>query len=146
MDQQPPMQKYVPSLVWYRPFEPFAYAFIRFSTGAVLLLHGVQRLFFGAATAELGDYLGRLSPASVGSFEVICGAMLALGLLTRPVALLFALEWLVIASSAHLRPGASWLMQGATEHHPAFLIGLCIAFIFRGGGYYSLDRRLGKEF
>jgi putative oxidoreductase len=146
MDGQAELKKYVPSLVWYRPFEPFAYAFIRFSTGAVLALHGVQRLFYGANTAELGPLLGRLSPSFVGMAEVAGGALLALGLLTRPVALLFALEWLVITLSAHLPPDRSWLMLGASEHFPALVLGLCIACVLRGGGRYALDRLLGKEF
>jgi putative oxidoreductase len=140
------MRKYLPSLVWYRPFEPFAYAFIRFSTGVVLLLHGVQRLFYGASAAELGEYVGRLSASSAGIFEVPAGAMLALGLLTRPVALLFALEWLAVSLAAHLPPGRSWFMFGATEHYPALIVGLCIAFIMRGSGRYALDRFIGKEF
>jgi putative oxidoreductase len=144
MDGQTELKKYVPSLVWYRPFEPFAYAFIRFSTGAVLALHGVQRLFYGAATAELGETLGRLSPSLVGTVEVAGGTMLALGLLTRPVALLFALEWLAIALAAHQPPGRSWFMLGSTEHIPALIVGLCIAFIMRGGGRYALDRFLGR--
>jgi len=45
-----------------------------------------------------------------------------------------------------LKPGTSWLMLGATPHYPAFVAALCIVFILRGGGRYSLDRLLGKEF
>ncbi len=146
MDEYPAPRKYVPSLVWYRPFEPFAYAFIRYATGAILLLHGAQRLIYGASTAELGEYFSRLPASAVTSFEIVGGAMLACGLLTRPIALLFALEWLAISLSAHLRPGASWFMLGASEHYPALIVGLCIAFVMRGGGRYSQDRFLKKEF
>jgi putative oxidoreductase len=146
MDGQPELKKYVPGLVWYRPFEPYAYAFIRFSTGLVLALHGVQRLFYGAATAELGATLSRLPASLVGVVEIAGGALLALGLLTRPIALLFALEWLAVALAAHAPPGRSWFMLGTTEHIPALVVALCIAFILRGGGRHSLDRRLGKEF
>jgi putative oxidoreductase len=146
MDGHRALKKYVPSLVWYRPFEPFAYAFIRFSIGLVLLLHGAQRLFYGASTAELGETLGRLSSSAVGVAEFAGGALLALGLFTRPIAVLFALEWLAIALAAHLPPGRSWFMFGATEHIPALIVGLCIAFFLRGGGQYSLDRFLPKEF
>ena len=146
MNERPVMRKYVPMLVWYRPFETFAYAFIRFSTGAVLLLHGAQKLFYGASTAELGEQLGRLPGSVVGVFEIIGGAALELGLFTRPIALLFAAEWLAVALSAHLKPGTSWFMFGATEHYPAFIVGLCLAIIARGGGRYALDRFLAKEF
>ena len=30
--------------------------------------------------------------------------------------------------------------------YAAFVAGLCIAFVMRGGGHYALDRRVGKEF
>jgi putative oxidoreductase len=146
MDKYPELRKYVPSLVWYRPFEPFAYAFIRFSVGAVLLLHGVQRLFYGAPLTELGQYLSRLPASAVISFEIVGGAMLAFGLLTRPIALLFAIEWLTITLSAPMRPGSSWFMLGAAEHFPGLITGLCIAIVIRGGGRYSRDRFIGKEF
>jgi len=139
------MKKYLPSLVWYEPFEPFGYAFIRFGAGAILAAHGVGRLFYGVSTAELGILKG-LSASSVGGFELAAGVLLALGLLTRPVALLFALEWLAIALATPVRPPATnWFMQGATPHYPAFVAAFCLAFLIRGGGFYSLDRLIGKE-
>jgi putative oxidoreductase len=146
MADDPAIPKLIPALAWYRPFEPFAYALIRFSTGAILASHGIGRLFYGVSRAELGGFLGFLPASALGSFELAGGVLIALGLLTRPLALLFAIEWIAIALAAPLRPGASWLMLGATPKYPAFVAGLCIAFILRGGGQYSLDRRLGKEF
>jgi putative oxidoreductase len=139
-------KKFIPALAWYRPFEPFAYAFIRFSTGAVLVPHGVDRLFYSGSRAELGGILGSLPASGIGAFELVGGVLIALGLLTRPVALLLAIEWIAIAMATPIRPGASWLMLGVTGKYPAFVAGLCIAFVLRGGGHYSLDSRLGKEF
>ena len=80
------MQKIIPSLVLYRPFEPFAYAFIRFCTGAFLLTHGVDRLFYSGLIAELGTLRDYLPTSVVGAFEIVGGLMIALGLLTRPIA------------------------------------------------------------
>ena len=140
------MKKYLPALVWYEPFEPFGYAFIRFGTGAILAAHGVGRLFYGVSTAELGVLKG-LSASTIGGFELAAGVLLALGLLTRPVALLFALEWLAIALATPVRPPATnWFMQGATPHYPAFVAAFCLAFLLRGGGHYSLGRAIDKEF
>ncbi len=139
------MRKYIPSLVWYEPFEPFAYAFIRFCTGAIIAAHGVHRLFYGASIAELGT-LRALPSGAVGAFELVAGALLALGLLTRPVALLLAVEWLAAAFAVPVKPGEIWIMLGATPHYPAMVAGACLAFLLRGGGYWSLDRRIGKEF
>lgn len=146
MAEDSAIQKFIPALAWYRPFEPFAYALIRFSTGAILVPHGVDRLFYSGSRAELGGFLGSLPASAVGAFELVGGVLIALGLLTRPVALLFAIEWIAIAMAMPMRPGASWLMLGATGKYPAFVAGLCIAFVLRGGGHYSLDRHLGKEF
>jgi putative oxidoreductase len=140
------MKKIIPRLVWYGPFEPFAFAFIRFCTGAILLTHGVSRLFYGGSIAELGVLRGSLSPSAVGLFELVGGAMIALGLLTRPVALLFGLEWLAIAVAVPVKPGTSWIMLSASLHYPAMVAGICVAFLMRGGGRYSLDRLIGREF
>ncbi len=140
--------KIIPALAWYRPFESFAYAFIRFCTGALIVPHGMDRLFYSGSHAELGSFLNGLGPTIIGTFELIGGIFLLLGLLTRPIALLFAIEWssIAITGAMGLKPGTSWLMLGGTPHYPAFVAALCIAFLLRGGGHYSLDRLLGKEF
>jgi putative oxidoreductase len=144
MAEQSELRKIIPSLAWYRPFEPYAYAFIRFCTGAFVVSHGTYRLFYGGSAAELG-YLAHLPASAIGGFELVGGAMLAIGLLTRPIALLFVIEWLCIAVAVPLRPGASYLMLGATPHYPAMVAAFCFAFMLRGGGHCSLDRFIGKE-
>jgi putative oxidoreductase len=138
------MQKYLPKLVWYEPFEPYGYAFIRICTGATVAWHGAARLFFGTSAAELGALKG-LPAGLIGGFELIAGVMLAAGLLTRPVALLIGLEWLAIALAVPMRPGQSWLMTGATPRFPAMIALFCLAFLLGGGGPHSADRRIGKE-
>lgn len=144
MTTQPELKKIIPSLVWYRPFEPFAYSFIRFCTGAMLATHGVYRLFFSGSVAELGA-LSHLPSSLVGTFELIAGVLLAFGLLTRIVALLLAIEWFFIAIAVPLKPGTSWFLLGATAHYPAMVTAFCLAFFMSGGGYCSLDRRIGRE-
>ena len=46
-------------------------------------------------------------------------------------------------SSVHLRR-STWTSRGAEFALILFLV--CVAFVIGGGGRYSLDRRLGKEF
>jgi putative oxidoreductase len=144
MAESAELPKIIPGLAWYRPFEPFAYAFIRFCTGAIVLSHGAHRLFYGATVKELGS-LSYFSASAIGAFELVGGAMLAVGLVTRPVALLLFIEWLCIAMAVPVRPGGSWLLLGATPHYPAMVAAFCFAFVLRGGGHYSLDRTIGKE-
>jgi putative oxidoreductase len=138
--------KFIPALAWYRPFESFAYAFIRFCTGALIVPHGVDRLFYSGSHADLGGFLAAIPVSAIGAFEIVGGTFIALGVLTRPVALLSAIEWIGIAAAMPLKPGASWLMQGESPHFPAIVGALCIAFMLRGGGHFSLDRFLGREF
>ncbi len=144
MSEHGEVRKIIPSLAWYTPFEPLAYAFTRFCTGAILVSHGVYRTFFGGSAAELG-YLAHLPVSAIGVFELVGGAFIVLGLLTRPVALLFFIEWLCAALAVRVPPGASWFMLGATPHYPAMVAAFCFAFLLCGGGYYSLDRLIGME-
>ena len=43
------------------------------------------------------------------------------------------------------RRGRATAMLGATPHYPAMVAAFCFAFVLSGGGYYSLDRSMGKE-
>ncbi len=140
MADVPTLPKLLPSLAWYRPIEPAAYGFIRCCTGSLILVHGIAGILHVAPPT----LVGALAPV-VGPFETIAGILLAVGLLTRPVALLLALEWLAAAWAVPLRPGTSWLLLGATPHYPAMIAAFCVAFLVRGGGRYSLDRLIGKE-
>ena len=137
--------KYIPALAWYRPVQDFAYAFIRFCTGAIMIPHGVDRIFYSGSHTELGGFLAAIPVSAIGIFEIVGGLLIALGLLTRPVALLAAIEWIGIALLVPIKPGESWIMAGESAHLPTLIAALCVAFVLRGGGQYSLDRLLRKE-
>jgi putative oxidoreductase len=131
----------------HRPFAHFAYALLRLSAGAILIPHGVQELLF-RGNAPPGRYLlawGLKEPLegawALALLEAIGGVMLALGLLSRPVALVLAAE-MAWATTVHLKLGWTW----TTAEYPALLLVLCVAVFFRGGGRYSLDYRVGREF
>jgi putative oxidoreductase len=139
------MKKIIPGLAWYRPLEPFGYAFIRVCSGIVFAVHGIDRLFHHPSVREFGSAANHLPAGLIGGFELAGGAMLAIGLFSRPLALLFALEWLIIAAAVPVPPGTSWFMLSASWHYPSMMAAICVAFVMRGGGYYSLDRTIGKE-
>ena len=135
----------------YAPFSSWGWALIRFATGAILIPHGWQKLFAGGADVLAGKTLtawGLPAPAlwayGVGTLELAGGALLALGLLTRPVALLFVIELLVINIGVHWGNGWAWGRGGM--QYTVFLLAVCLAACVRGGGEHSLDRRIGKEF
>jgi putative oxidoreductase len=135
----------------YAPAAPFGYALARFCVGAILVPHGVQKLFFGGAASSVAGKAfaawGLPAPLAwtygIGALELFGGLMLALGLFTRPVALLFAIELLVFIFGVHIDKG--WLWNRGGVQYPLFLLGLTLAFLLRGGGHYSLDRLIGKE-
>jgi putative oxidoreductase len=135
----------------YAKLAPYSYAFMRFCTGAVLVPHGVQKMMTGWAMER-----GAASIAAQGlpmpmllawltvfaeSFVAVC---LALGLFTRLAALIIWIEMAVIITQFQWKYGYFWTNRGI-EYALLWLL-LCTAIFFRGGGKYSLDHLLGKEF
>ena len=71
--------------------------------------------------------------------EFCGGALLAVGLLTRPIALMLAIELMVITFMVDMPRGRGYSFT--------LLWGLVIlAIAWRGGGRYSVDSRIGREF
>ena len=120
----------------YRPLEPYAYTLIRVATGAIFIPHGVLKLFFGGATSAMGYGFGIL--------ELVGGLAIALGLGTRIVAFMMAIELGVIVVAIQMPNGYFWTSRGAEFALVLFVV--CVAFVIGGGGRYSLDRKLGREF
>ena len=76
------------------------------------------------------------------SIEFVGGIALMLGLFTRFWAAAAAIEMAII-SYAYLNNGFAWLNRG---YEYTLMWGLvCFAIALRGGGPYSLDRKLGTE-
>ncbi len=70
--------------------------------------------------------------------------LLALGLLTRPIAFMFFVEMAVITITIQMPNGYFWTSRGC--EFALLLTVVALAFVMAGGGRYSLDRKLGKEF
>ncbi len=146
-DAGAPMRKYWPGVVWtYRAFEPYAYAMMRIFAGAIFFSHGFARLFMTNPSYGFNPSVAWLTPTGVGLIEFVGGALLTLGLLTRPAALMLMLLWALFALGFTPASKGSWLMFGAFDRYPVTLMLLAFAFLMRGGGRYSLDRRVGREF
>jgi putative oxidoreductase len=134
----------------YRKFAPFSYAFMRVSTGLVLFPHGVQKVFFGSiarsadSIAKQGLPLPTFLAYATDVAEFAAAACLILGLFTRVAAVIVWIEMAVIITVFQWHFGYFWTNRGY-EYALLWLL-LCTAIIFRGGGRYSLDRLIGKEF
>jgi putative oxidoreductase len=135
----------------YETFAPASYSFMRFATGAVLVPHGIQKIILGSAVAlapNIGKNMGVPLPlawAWLAVFaESVAAFCLAIGLFTRLAALIIWIEMGVIIVFFQWQFGYFWTQRGI-EYALLWWL-LCLAIFFRGGGRYSLDRLIGREF
>ena len=136
----------------YESLAPRAYAFMRFCTGAIVIYHGYAKLFtgFGPVVAKniltpLGFPAPEVWATLLGGLEFFGGAALAIGLLTRPIALMFVIE-LAIATYWHSANGFFFSSPRGGWEYPLLLTLLNLGILFGGGGRCSVDRAIGKEF
>ncbi len=143
----------VPALgALYQSVAPYSYAIIRFCMGAVVIYHGYMKLFGGTATPVANNVLKVLGfPAPLawayflGILEFFGGAALAVGLLTRPIALMFTVQ-MAIVTYWHAGNGYFFSSPRGGWEFPLLLTLIYAAIFFRGGGRCSIDRMLGREF
>ena len=144
---------YVPALGRvYDTLSPYAEAIVRIGLGAILIPHGCQKLFgwfagagltrFGQIFESIGYSPGLFWAVVVGLTETVGGALLILGLFTRPAALavvIFMLNAIHFTSAK----GFFWTQQGS--EYSILLLLVALYFLIRGGGAFSLDRKFGRE-
>ena len=122
---------------------------IRLMVGAVFLSEGIQKFLFPALRgAGRFEKIGLPSPEFLGSFvgffEVLCGALILVGLFTRTAAIPTLIIMLVAIASTKgtvLTNEGFWPMMHGSRTDWAMLLG-SIFLIIEGGGRWSLDRRL----
>jgi putative oxidoreductase len=126
-----------------------AWLIVRVTAGLMLLPHGIPKIFTQGVSAFAAAGLSKrgIEPALPLAFvvvflETVGGVMVALGLLTRVFAGAIAIEMAIITYQTSVR-GFGWA-QGGYEY-PLFWGLIMFAIALRGGGPYSLDRKIGKE-
>lgn len=136
----------------YGAVAPYSYAIIRFIAGAILVYHGYGKLFV-TGVQPIADHviatLGLPAPLAwaylLGILEFFGGIALAVGFLTRPVALMLTVEFFII-TIWHSGNGYSFSSPHGGFEYPLVLLVLYAAIFFRGAGRASIDRAIGKEF
>lgn len=125
--------------------QPFALLALRIALGVIFFSHGYPKLaHLGGGMQSffvqhgLPGYFVYVS----GVLEVFGGALLALGLFTRPVSLLLAIEMAVAILKVHSSRG--YLAVHEYEF-PLALAAACFALATIGAGSFSLDRPLFEK-
>lgn len=125
---------------------------IRLMVGAVFLSEGIQKFLFpdelGAGRfAKIGlpspEFLGSF----VGTFEIICGALILIGLLTRFASvplIIIMLVAIATTKSQVLADKGFWELLHGSRTDSAMLLG-SIFLLINGGGFYSIDRKLSVK-
>jgi putative oxidoreductase len=133
----------------YGQWTEWAYLLLRVAAGLMLIPHVWPKLMAGPAAIAANVMARRgvepaLAAAYVAIIVEVAGAILiTLGLFTRPMALVLVLEFLVIAKT-HLVAG--WGVGIGGAEFVALWLLVYLFIMCRGGGPYSVDAMLGKEF
>ena len=135
---------------------PFAYALLRIAVGLALVPHGLRNTFgffpnTGVRALSLADLAkqlddggyrpGKFWAPAISITQLVGGPLLALGLLTRPVAAAVLL-FLLVANVERWRVGKYFWNQLGLEYTLMWTIATFYVFV-HGGGVYSLDHVIG---
>lgn len=138
----------IPQLKPFYDFvQPLCWLLVRLTAGLMLLPHGIPKLMAGidatAATALVRRGIGPAEPLAIILIilETVGGLCVALGLFTRFFAVAVAVEMAVIGY--HHLPKFGW--TGPGYEYPLMWGLIMLAIALRGGGSFSLDRRIGRQ-
>ncbi|HPF12596.1 MAG TPA: DoxX family protein [Flavobacteriaceae bacterium] len=124
---------------------------IRLMVGVVFLSEGIQKFLFpvirGTGRFEkIGLPAPEFLGSFVGTFEILCGTLVLLGLLTRVASvptLIIMLVAIATTKSEILANDGFWMMMHGSRTDWAMLLGSLFLFV-KGGGHWSLDFKLVK--
>ena len=141
-----------PVLPFPQPFYdaviPLSWPLIRVAVGWDLIVHGWGKILRGPTQqgvllARDGTPFGYKMALFLIFIEFVGGICIAFGLFTRFFAAAIAIEMGYLTFYYYWGNGFSWLNRG---YEYVLLWGLVmLAIALRGGGPYSIDRRIGRE-
>jgi putative oxidoreductase len=117
------------------PYSEWAYAALRIIAGILFMMHGTQKLL-GWPKAEFRPALASL-PGIAGLIELVCGALIAIGLLTGIAAFIASGEMAAAYFIAHAPQGWIPLLNKGE-----LAVLYCFLFLYiamRGAGILSVD-------
>ncbi len=125
---------------------------IRIMVGWVFLSEGIQKFLFPAALgvgrfAKIGIPAPQFFGPFVGVVEIVCGALLIVGLLTRLASIPLLIDILVAIGTTKipmLSKAGFWGMMHEARTDFCMLLGL-IFLLLVGSGTLSFDDRLARQ-
>lgn len=126
---------------------------LRVPVGLILAAHGAQKLFgwfggyglegTGQWMASIGLEPGYIMALLAGSAEFFGGLALAIGLLTRPAAIVSAFTMLVAIFTVHFENGLFMANNG--YEFALVLLVISVALAIQGAGNFSVDKALSEK-
>ena len=143
----------IPALApFYDQVRDISWLIVRLTAGGFLLIHGIQKLTLSSIAGFAANSLARrgIEPSVPLAYlifflETVGALCIMFGLFTRFFAAAIGIQFLIIVFVAHWAPGFPWNRPGGGWEYPAFWGLIILAIGLRGGGPYSLDRKLGRE-
>ena len=122
---------------------------IRLLVGAVFLSEGIQKFLFPndlgvGRFVKIGIPAPQVMAPFVGVVEIVCGALIILGLLTRFAAIALIIDMLVAISTTKIPimlKSGFWAMAHESRTDYAMLLGAVFLLIV-GAGRASMDARI----
>jgi putative oxidoreductase len=133
----------------YSTTAPAAVFLIRLMIGAVFISEGIQKFLFPAEVgagrfAKIGFPSPEIVAPFVGCFEIACGILILVGLLTRLVVIPLIIVMLTAIATTKvpiLMNDGFWKMAHEGRTDWSMLVGLSFLLIV-GAGRWSIDARL----
>jgi uncharacterized membrane protein YphA (DoxX/SURF4 family) len=131
---------------------PPATLLVRLAVGAIFLSEGIQKFLYPGALgvgrfAKIGIPEPHIMAPSVGVVEIVCGALLLVGLLTRLAAIPLLIDILVAIATTKvpmLARNGFWATVHEARTDYAMVLGLAFLLLV-GPGSLSLDARLHRK-
>ena len=128
---------------------PASVLLIRLLVGAVFLSEGIQKFLFPndlgvGRFVKIGIPAPQVMAPFVGVVEIVCGALIILGLLTRFAAIALIIDMLVAISTTKIPimlKSGFWAMAHESRTDYAMLLGAVFLLIV-GAGRASMDARI----
>ena len=123
-------------------FTPQAFALLRIVSGLMFMLHGTQKLL-GLPPSKMGTFPIASVPGIAGVIEIVCGALIVVGLLTGIAGFIASGEMAVAYFTVHAKGGFLPI-----QNQGELAVLYCFVFLYfaaHGGGVWSIDSVLRRR-